>query len=76
MAIPPGKVVALGRPPEPPGETAPPDPLLLAFLGATDPEQARRELGDLLERHAAPVARAVIRGQLGGDARLLEGQDR
>ena len=76
MAIPPGKVVALGRSPEPPGETAPPDPLLLAFLGATDPEQARRELGELLERHAAPVARAVIRGQLGGDARLLEGQDR
>jgi len=76
MAIPPAKVVALEHYSEPPADAAPPDPLLAAFLRAPDLEQARLELGELLERHAAPVVRAVIRGQLGADARLLEGQDR
>jgi DNA-directed RNA polymerase specialized sigma24 family protein len=76
MAIPPAKVVPLERPSEPPADAARPDPLLAAFLGAPDLEKARMELGDLLERHVTPVVRAVIRGQLGADARLLEGQDR
>lgn len=76
MAIPPAKVVPLARPSEPPADAAHTDPLLDAFLRASDLEQARLELGELLERHATPLVRAVIHGQLGGDVRLLEGQDR
>jgi DNA-directed RNA polymerase specialized sigma24 family protein len=42
------------------------DPLLRPFLDATDDDAARRHLGELLEREAAPLALDVIRGHLRG----------
>jgi DNA-directed RNA polymerase specialized sigma24 family protein len=52
-----------------------PDPVLLPFLEAEDPEAAREALGALLESHATPLLRAVTRRQLGGAAPVQEGQD-
>jgi hypothetical protein len=40
------------------------DPVLLPFLTAADDEDARAQLGHLLERQAAPVAWGVVRSQL------------
>jgi DNA-directed RNA polymerase specialized sigma24 family protein len=52
------------------------DPILAVFMEASDPEVARRALGDLLEVHAMPVLRAVTRTQLAGSVSAGEGQDR
>ena len=45
------------------------DPVLLPFLQAADDESARRDLGELLEREASPLAWDVIRGHLRGSAK-------
>jgi DNA-directed RNA polymerase specialized sigma24 family protein len=48
------------------------DPLLRPFLDSADDEKARHHLAELLERHASPLVRDVVRGQvperLGGAA--------
>lgn len=40
------------------------DPLLRPFLESPDEETARAHLSELLERHASPLARDVVRGQV------------
>lgn len=40
------------------------DPLLKPFLESPDEESARARLADLLERHASPLVRDVVRGQV------------
>jgi hypothetical protein len=47
-----------------PGLEAGHDPLLRPFLESPDEETARSHLSDLLERHASPLVRDVLRGQL------------
>jgi DNA-directed RNA polymerase specialized sigma24 family protein len=52
-----------------------PDPLLAPFLDAAEADAARERLGELLQAHAAPLVRAVVRGQLSGPVRLSRGED-
>jgi hypothetical protein len=40
------------------------DPVLRPFLESADDERARHHLADLLERHASPLVRDVVRGQV------------
>lgn len=40
------------------------DPVLRPFLDSADEEEARHHLADLLERHASPLVRDVVRGQV------------
>jgi hypothetical protein len=40
------------------------DPLLKPFLESPDEDAARAHLSDLLERHASPLVRDVVRGQV------------
>jgi hypothetical protein len=40
------------------------DPLLRPFLDSADDERARQHLAELLERHASPLVRDVVRGQV------------
>lgn len=41
------------------------DPLLRPFLESPDEETARARLSELLERHASPLIRDIVRGQVG-----------
>jgi RNA polymerase sigma factor (sigma-70 family) len=50
------------------------DARLLPFFEAADAEDARRALGELLERHAAPLVQAIVRAKLG--VQFQEGEDR
>ena len=50
------------------------DPRLLPLYQAADDEGARRALGDLLERHAAPLVQAIVRAKLG--VQFQDGEDR
>jgi DNA-directed RNA polymerase specialized sigma24 family protein len=55
----------------PPGAAG--DARLAALLHAADDHSARRELGDLLARHAAPLVQAIVRAKLG--AQFQDGED-
>lgn len=48
------------------------DHVLEAFLASPDDEGAERELGDLLDRHAAPLVRRIIARRLGGSSSDVE----
>jgi DNA-directed RNA polymerase specialized sigma24 family protein len=48
------------------------DHVLEAFLASPDQERSEQELGDLLERHAAPLARRIIARRLGGCSSDIE----
>jgi DNA-directed RNA polymerase specialized sigma24 family protein len=47
-----------------PGSGVGHDPLLKPFLESPDEEAARAHLAELLERHASPLVRDVVRGQV------------
>lgn len=49
-----------------PGVAVGHDPLLKPFLESPDEEAARTHLSELLERHASPLVRDVVRGQVPG----------
>jgi hypothetical protein len=59
-----------------PGGCAAGDPLLGPFLGAPGADAAREALGSLIEARVSPLARAVIRGQLGDAGQVEDGLDR
>ncbi len=51
------------------------DPLLLRFVEAADEDEAERELGALVEQHALPLARAIVRRKLRAYADDRAGRD-